>query len=199
MTFKQHWFRFWLRAAYFLRLRWPAIWLVRWLKGELSAPRKELPPFKTPDEIIRYAAERFQYREDKGRVGGWVFPLDWVTDPEVFQARLDDRVQRDGDCDDYHFWVAEALSGVDGIDRLYLMTCGYRGGAHTTVVFRDSWKKWRLVDYALTTLEDPNDAPGLVARRYSIDGTGHVTYYVFETLFFPPWRAEAIGPDKITP
>lgn len=194
---KRAWYSFWLRVAFALRLRWPSIWLQRWIKGELKAPKKPIPDFETPHEAAAYAGERFQYRLDMGRLGGLVFPLDWITDPEVFQARLEEGTAKDGDCDDYHYWAAVAVSKIEGVDSVYLLSSGYPGGAHTTAVFRYKGN-WLHFDYSIYPLHDPNEAPAAVAKRYTkaADGDPEVVFYVFETLD-PPWRAKAIGPDKV--
>ncbi|MHA1572984.1 MAG: hypothetical protein ACTSX8_03235 [Alphaproteobacteria bacterium] len=194
MTFKQRWYRFWLQAAYALHLRWPATLVQRWIKGELNAPKAKLKIFDTPQGVVDYAQSRFHYRADTGRVGGLVFPLDWVTHPEVFQARLDDKTVADGDCDDYHYWAANVLSLIEGVDRVYLLSSGYPGGAHATVVLRYRGR-WMLLDYRLHDIADPNVAPIKVAKIHA-HGSTEVPWYVFESVW-NPWRAAAIGPDRI--
>jgi len=194
MTAKQWWIVFWLRAAYMFRLRWPFIWLQRWAKGELKAKRKPVMTFETPNQLATYAMARFKYRKDQGRIGGWVFALDWVTDPQVFQARLEDTnsTERDGDCDDYHFWAATALKKIDGVRRIYLLSTGYKGGGHATVVY-EYRGAWYHLDYRIYSISNPNRAPKQVAGKYS---NGEVLFWVFESVD-PPWRPVAIFPDRL--
>lgn len=186
-----------LRLAYALRLRWPFIWLQRLLKGELSAPREPLPThLKTPEEIYLYAKQRFKYRKDEARLGKWIVPMDWVTDPEVMQHRLNNPDDRDGDCDDIHFWAARMLQDCPGVSRVYLCSSGFVGGAHTTCVYRYN-DAWYHLDYRIYTLANPNSAPMRVASRYTRPPNAvKVTFSVFETID-PPWRAVAIGKDQV--
>jgi hypothetical protein len=150
--------------------------------------------FEKPTDLVAYATARFRYRKDQGRIGGWVFPLDWITDPEVFQARLEnlDNPARDGDCDDYHYWAATALSKIHGVDRIHLLSTGYRGGGHATVIYR-YYQSWYHLDYRIYSISDPNRAPMQVADRY---GDGSVLFWVFES-FDRPWRAVAIYPERL--
>ena len=189
---KRTWYAFWLRVMYGARLRWALTWWQRWAKGEHKAERKPVITFPTPNALVDYAMDRFEYRRDQGRIGGWVFPLDWTTDPEVFQARLDDGVGRDGDCDDYHFWAATALAKIDGVERVYLLFVGYGGGGHATVVYAYRGA-WYHLDYRIYAISGPNKAPQQVAERY---GDGDVLFWVFED-FERPWRAVAISPRRL--
>lgn len=193
MTSKQRWYWFWLKVAFWLRLRWPVIKLQRWIKGEHKAPRREVMTFETPSKLVGYATARFKYRKDQGRIGGWVFPLDWVTDPEVFQARLEGEGEpRHGDCDDYHFWAATALAKIRGVSDIYLVSTGYKGGGHATVVYR-YFGAWYHLDYRIYSISDPHRAPQQVADRY---GDGSIMFWVFES-FDRPWRAAAIYPERL--
>ena len=149
--------------------------------------------FETPQHLVDYAKARFKYRKDEGRIGGWVFPLDWVTEPEVFQARLElSSVQRHGDCDDYHYWAAEALSKIQGVSHIHLLLTGYKGGGHATVVYCHLGA-WYHLDYQIYAIADPNKAPEQVADRY---GDGQILFWVFESFRWP-WRAVAIYPERL--
>lgn len=189
----------WLRVAYALRLRGPFIRAQRWLAGENNAPKKPLPFLPTPEAVQAYMMSRFQYRPDEFRLfnSGITIPLDWVSDPEVFQYRLESETLKDGDCDDIHFWAANMLLRVPEVVRVYLLSSGFRTGAHTTVVFQRDSRSWWHLDYHLYQLDDPNDAPLKVAERYTDPSVPiEVVFYLFETVN-PPWRAAAIGPDKL--
>jgi hypothetical protein len=183
---------FWIRVAYLLRLRGPFVRLQRRLKREHKAPRKPLPKFDSPEHVERYVKKRFKYRLDQTRIGGKMIPLDWVTDPEVFHARLDEGEQKDGDCDDYHAFVAHALKPISGVSDVYLLSSGYKGGGHTTCVYKFKGN-WYLFNYSIKLIDDPNDAPRLVAE-WGTKGDNEVAveFYVFETID-PPWRAAALG------
>jgi len=193
------WYGILLRSAYALRLRYPAIWAQRWWMGENKAPRSPLPMFNTPEAIVEYAQNRFRYRSDQGKLGGWMYPLDWITHPEVFQHRLENDQDRDGDCDDYHWWAASCLAKIPDVTTIYLLSSGYDGDkGHATCVFeyRGSWKH---LDYRIYPLSDPNDAPLEVAKRYTRGGRRvDVPWYVFESQS-NPWRAVAIGPNGKVP
>lgn len=184
----------WLFFALGLRARVNNV--QRWLAGEKNAPRKPLPDFDTPEELERYAQRRFQYRKDsvaaKGALGLGV-PLDWYTDPEVFQERLETGAVLDGDCDDYHWWFATCLERIPEVDAVMVLSSGFKGepipilglpylNGHTTCVFRRK-SKWYLVDYTISLLGDePWNAPEVVALRYSADGSDDVLFAAFERL-----------------
>lgn len=195
---KVKWYSFWIRLAYFLRLRGVFNNLQRWLKGEHDAPRSPLLRFDTPDELRRYVHERFVYRLDQARVGGIAFPLDWITEAEVFQARLENRSNIDGDCDDYHNWFARCLQTMTGVSKVYLLSLGYVGGGHTVCVYKYG-KNWFLCDYKIYPLNDPNNAPMKVAARRTKDKDDpSVSFFVFESID-PEFRAVAIGPNDRVP
>lgn len=188
---RQAWYGFWIRLAFLLRLRGLSVRLQRWLKRETKAPRAPLESFPRPEAIEEYVSSRFEYRDDETRIGGWTVPLDWVTDPEVFQARLDSDEKRDGDCDDFAFWVANVLLDVPGVEVVYLVSAGFPGGGHTFCVYRYHGG-WFLFDYRISELRNPNDAPERIAHRYFGEGT-EVYWYAFETVE-PPWRLAATCP-----
>jgi hypothetical protein len=193
-----------IRLAYALGIR---RWLnerQRKLTGETDATHTPLPLFGSPEEMIAYIDERFEWRKDvSGRLGGRVWPLDWVSHPEVFQTRLEyGRVDGDGDCDDYHAWCAACLERMPTVHEVYLLSSGFAAssswwwpwrawGGHTTCVYRDV-DGWHLIDYKISDIDDPNHAPELVATRYSDDGSSWVPWFVFEGV---DGEAVAVGPN----
>lgn len=136
------------------------------------------------------------YRLDTGNFFGVKFPLDWPTDPEVFQARLDAEDGKDGDCDDYHTWAAHALSLVSGVESVFILSCIYEGGGHTVCVFK-YLGDWFLFNYRIILIESPNKAPEMVAK-WANRKDGTLQAYVFENLE-PAWTAAAIGPNGKIP
>jgi len=196
---KAAWFSFWLRVFYGLRLRGPVTKFFRWLTGESTAPRKGLYHLPTPEAALDYVMDRFRYRADEIRLRkcNIAIPVDWVSDPEVFQARLEANEKDHGDCDDIHMWAAVMLSSMREVTKVYLLSSGFQGGAHTTAVFQRMDGSWWHFDYNLYRLQDPNEAPLRVAERYTAQYVPvRVTFYVFETID-PPWRAVAISPTKL--
>jgi hypothetical protein len=184
-----------LRIVYALRLRSAFIWLQRRFKGEHKETRTPVRNFASPDELARFARPRFQYRKDYGEIFGVRFPLDWPTDPEVFQTRLDSKKNVDGDCDDYHVWAAVALSLIDGVQKVYILSTIYTGGGHTCCVFKFNGN-WFLLNYGIESIDDPNDAPAKVADWATENPK--IYAYVFENVE-PAWSAAAIGPNQKVP
>ncbi len=194
---KQWWFGLWISLAYALRLRGLFNSLQRRLKGEHNLPRAELFKAKTPQEIRDFATSNgYTWRPDETRIGGWRMPLDWVTHPKVFQAKLesDGYPEGEGDCDDYHNWFAACLRLVPGVSRVLVVSSGYPGGGHCTCAYElDGQKYW--VNYRIQEIDDFNDIPQLTADwANERKGEGNdVTFYVFERAY-PKWEAVAIGP-----
>jgi hypothetical protein len=192
---------FFIKLAYLLRLRGPANSFQRWLKKEHKAPRVKLLEASTPQQIRDFAKEHgYKWRKDATRVGGWVLPLDWVTHPEVFQAKLkqDPYPGGDGDCDDYHNWFAACLRKIPSVEKVYVVSSGYPGGGHTTCCYKQDGK-WYHVNYKIAEIDNPNDIPDIVA----VWGTDapkkpKVTFYVFEHAY-PQWKAAATGPNGKVP
>lgn len=180
-----------IRAAYALNLRTWANKRQRELTGEVDAERTPLPSFDAPAALEEYALSRFEYRKDSGKLGGLVYPLDWITEPEVFHARLLDGEVDDGDCDDFHAFVAACLELIPSVREVYLLSSGFRRRkGHTSCVYRQG-EQWYLFDYEIEPIDDPNDAPRRVALTYSKPTSDHVPWYVFETTDHEP---VAIGP-----
>lgn len=142
--------------------------------GEHKAARTPIPSFQTPEEIERFARQNgYEWREDSGRLGGFVFPLDWVSEPEVFQRRLELAEIADGDCDDYHAWFAHALRQLPDDQRIgvvYLCSIGYRKdgkrSGHTTAAFQRGSHAYG-VDYSIRIVSDLLSWPSEVVKRRS--------------------------------
>lgn len=178
---------------FFYRFGWRerANRIQRRLAGEHNAPRAELPGFISPEEIEAYARARFDWRKDElktsGRIGGFMVPLDWISDPEVFQHRLAREAVADGDCDDYHWWFAECLDRLPaeaGVRDVMLVSSslGWTGG-HTSCVYRVEDDGWYHVDYEIRRIPDPFAVPNDVAQRYAdTEAEEVVQWWVMETL-----------------
>lgn len=181
----QRWYGFWLRVAFALKLRRPFNRFQRWLKNEHKAPRKALPSFEDIFDVDRYARkQKYTWREDATRIGGLMLPLDYISEPEVFQAKLELPISPDGDgdCDDRHFWAAHCYKRIKGVEDVVLCSSGFKGGGHTTcaVLFNGQWYH---DNYGLEPIDDPNDIPMLVAMWGTKAGKPvEVTFYVFEDV-----------------
>jgi hypothetical protein len=175
-----------LRLVFALRIR--ILWslLVRWVQGETA--RMPLESYGAPGNI-EIMMKSFQYRHDP--VGG---AMDYVSHPEYVQAMLKDPKLRDGDCDDGHWFVANALLKCAGVDvdadgkkMVYYLSNGFssaktdKTSAHCTCVYRMGGK-WFHFDWRIYEIDDPNSAPQRVASRYTNDNEGKVTYWVWETV-----------------
>lgn len=193
-----------------------ANWLQRRGNGEHKAERRPLPTsaeyegtrLETPEQLEAYAQKHFKYRRDSGRLGGFVYPLDYVTEPEVFQARLESGAVRDGDCDDYHHWFARCLEQLENPPTEVLaLSSGFRRakgatdadgnklprqGGHTTCVYLQGGN-WYHVNYRIRLVENPNDAPRLVAEKHGDPSDPRVPWYVFETTSFRRVRSSPKG------
>lgn len=125
-----------------------------------------LPELTRPTQIIEHVEQHgFQYRADATRIGGRFIPLDWITHPEVFEARLRTDQTRDGDCDDWHFYALTLLDRMTLVERAFLLSIMWHdddgAAGHTTCVFQ-SGEQWFLMDYQIIPLDDPRDAVELV-------------------------------------
>lgn len=128
---------FLVRLFFFLRLRKPVNNFQRWWRNEHKAKRVPLPTFKAPGELEDYIRARFKWRPDGTRLGRWFLPLDYISHPEVFHARILDGVRdNDGDCDDFHAFCAEVLDTMPKIDAAYLHSVVWNGGGHTTALYK---------------------------------------------------------------
>lgn len=154
-----------LRLVYLFGLRGPSNNFQRRLAGEGKLPRVALLEADSPRAITAYAkAHRYVWRKDATRVGKKIMmPLDWVTHPEVFQAKLeqDPYPGGDGDCDDFHNWVAACLLKIPTVEKVYVVSSGYEapsskfmeylrlvlvfGGAIAVIVGLILWSGWTVL------------------------------------------------------
>jgi hypothetical protein len=152
-----------VRAAIYvqswLRLQVIGNAIQRTIKGEFLLPRKDLPVFKSPLEVEEYINSRFEWRPDQLKVGQKRIGLDYITNPRVFQAKLDSNVIGDGDCDDYHTWFAHCLQKIKEVycghermvQRPFLvntLSFVWKGGGHTVAVYT-LFGQLYLVDYGI--------------------------------------------------
>lgn len=166
MTTKIDRAQLWLTRAFHF-LRWPAIKLQRLINGESGALRSTLPHFLSISAAIDYAKPKFAYRRDKTRLGPISLHTDWISDPEVFQARLDDSLTLDGDCDDYHAWIAACALKINGVERASLLTVIYEDGGHTVALIRMKDGDTFMVNYNLMMIVSSEaQAAKDVAKRY---------------------------------
>ena len=128
---------FLVRVYFFLRLRKLVNDFQRWWKNEHKAKRAKLPDdFETPEDVEAFIKDKFQWPPDGTRLFGRFIALDYITHPEVFHARITDGVRHEeGDCDDFHAWVATVLQSVPGVSHAYLHSTVWNGGGHTTAVY----------------------------------------------------------------
>lgn len=157
------WFGFWIWLFYALRLRRPWNSVVRWAL-ERNAPRESLAAVRSPGDVA-LALSGWRWRRDGTRVGGLFVPIDYVSHPEVVQARLLSGESTDGDCDDAHHYAAVQLARCWGVGRVLHISIGYKDGGHLAVVYeyRDCW--W-LLNYGRVTqlVGGPNSAVGPLLR-----------------------------------
>lgn len=162
--------------AFALRLRRPLNHFQQWRAGEHKAPRSPLPRFDRPESAVRWARAHFAHRKDKsvGRFGA----VDWSTEPEVFQARLESFSPGAGDCDDYHQWCAEVLTRIPEVEDVLRLSLWTWERGHTVCVYLFDGHWW-LVDYDLYRVDSPKAALENVARRREY---GELDGWVFETV-----------------
>jgi len=176
--------RFWHWSR--LVMVWTGV--MRLLTGELWAKREPVPKFETPAAMESYIRANFAYRADEF-VG---LKSDWITDPEVMQARLNNP-EKDGDCDDIHTWACAALALIPGVTEVLLLEVGFgkkTKGAHAVVVYTYVGGHW-VFDYKIMALnEGYNAAPAHVARRYG-DKSGTVRWWVWKKAP-PDWTPLAV-------
>lgn len=140
-----------IRIYFLLRLRVVVNGLQRLIKGEPFAKRADkLHAFHTPEDMEHYAMERFKWRKDGSRLNKTLFlPLDYITNPLVFQVKLDDGVGVDGDCDDLHAWYASVLQNMSGVSEALLVSVVWKGGGHTVCLYQRQGF-WHLLNYKIT-------------------------------------------------
>lgn len=181
-----------IRAFYWLKLRVLLINIQRVLTGENTRRRTVLPSFNKPIDIERYINSKFKYRLDTIKILNKTIPLDWVSEPEVFQAKLINVKDYDGDCDDYHYWVATCLSRTAGVSDVMMVSIVWAGGGHTVCVYSYE-KEWYLFNYRIFRIDSPNDVPSLVLERHAPES--EIRFYVFEDLKF---KLIAASPDTVS-
>jgi len=170
-----------LHIIFFLHLR--IIWslIIRWRLGENNKKRVPVYDFIAPGNIEE-AMKKFQYRKDP--LDGM---LDYVSHPEYIQAVLDDPSISDGDCDDGHWFVANALKKCIGVSDVYYLSSGFSSkdkgidGGHATCVYKFEGK-WFHYDWGIKPIDDPNNAPISIAKRYTGDEQAKATYWVWESV-----------------
>lgn len=178
-----------IRLYFWTKLRILVNAVQRLWKKEPWEKKTPLPKFDTPKDVETYVRARFQYRLDQTRIGKWTIPIDYVTHPEVFQTRLEDEVQVDGDCDDFHFWVAQVLTqNVHGVEWAYPLSVTWKGGGHTTCLYKYKGLVY-LFNYDIEGPLEVEDAPRCVLewhnRQQEWEGKApakRIFYYVLETV-----------------
>jgi hypothetical protein len=182
------WMAFFLRFAYLTGLRQ---WWNRHCqkKFDKKCGTSPLPTFTEPTQIWEYLRYKFQYRKDP-KDG----MLDYFSEPEKFHWRfLRDDIP-DGDCDDVARFVAAVLFPIQGVQTVYVLHTGFRGGAHATVVFKQNDKWWHF-NYGLKSINNPNEAIQKVVDRHTKKGEKkEITYWCAESYNMYP---VAICPKKI--
>lgn len=164
-----------LRVVYFLHLRIPWSLLCRWVQHETA--RKPVADYPAPGEIEYYMQRDFKYRKDplNGKV-------DYTSHPEYVQATLDDPSSPDGDCDDGHWYVANALKKTPDVTEVYFLSSGYDGpkgrGGHCTAVYK-YLGRWYHYDWGIYPIDHPQQAVEEVATRYGGEGA-KPTFWVWE-------------------
>lgn len=181
-----------VKCFYWLGLRKFLINAQRVITGENLKRRTRLPKFYRPEDVERYINQKFKYRLDEIKIMGKTIPLDWVSDPEIFQTKLINMDDFDGDCDDYHYWVATSLSKLAGVKNVMMVSIVWAGGGHTVCVY--SYKgDWWLFNYAIIKIDSPNDVPKLVLSRHA--PKAEMRFYVFEDLNF---KLLAVKPETVS-
>lgn len=157
------WYGFWIWLLFALRLRKPFNDLQRRLAGEHKAPRKPLAEVSHPGEL-REHLKGFDWRRDTFNVGKFRVFADFVSHPQVFEARLADPDTEDGDCDDFGHYAATQLLKMEHVSQAYAVSVGYPGGGHIACVyeFRDVW--YLMNYFEITRMDDPLAAGALLMK-----------------------------------
>lgn len=155
--------RYVLIIVFVLRLRLLLNNAQQWLV-ERDARRSAVPRFATADDAVRYVSSKFEWREDK--LKGWI-PLDWSSDPEVFQSRLERGVPS-GDCDDYHAWVCAALAQIPAVTDIVRLSVWTWTNGHTTCLYREDGVLY-LVDYEIYPVAHIQQAITHICEKYGYD------------------------------
>jgi len=185
-----------IRVAFALKLRKPWSKFCRWLQQEND--RAPLVKYATPADLERAMAS-FQYRKDplEGQ-------LDYTSHPEYVQAMLNDPKRTDEDCDGGHWYVANCLKLIEGVDKVFFLSSQWDGpkgiGGHATAVYR-YFGQWFHFDWKIYEIDDPNNAPQKVANRYGGEGST-VLCWVWESVGevgndASGWQPLAISPKTL--
>lgn len=173
-------------------LRRPAIWIVREISGENGQPQKALPAFTTLADITDYARDRFVYRIDSIGLFGHALKLDWITDPLVFQAKLNEAITPDGDCDDYHAWVCACALRVPHVKRASLLTAIYATGGHAVSLIEFDDGSLTMINYQThTPVLSVKHAANLVAKWGTRDAQATAKRWLVED--WPSLKLTASG------
>lgn len=160
----KHWWRFWIRVYFWTFLRVTVNGLQRLLKGEPWADRAELPVFETPQQLEKFIAENFDWSADK--ILG--ISVDFNSNPKVTYARLLKLGnEKDGDCDDVHFFAAACLRLIPGVAWAHPLSCVWKKGGHTTCLYEYKGAK-HLFNYEIGPFIDAADleeAAAIAAER----------------------------------
>ena len=180
--FLRGWFGFWIWVLYALRLRRPLNNLQRWIVAESKRPRLPLEPMRVPGDLRARLAD-FNWRKDGTRIGGLFIPLDYVSHPEVTEARLQNGEKADGDCDDAHHYAAVQLETMIGVDEVLHVSVGYPGGGHMACVylFQDRW--WLLNYGKIIAIGGPLEA-GPELMSWADHAGKRPRWLLFETTDF---------------
>lgn len=182
----------------FMPFRIPWSLLARRIQRENA--RMQVTHYETPKDLER-AMRAFQYRSDP--LDG---NMDYVSHPEYVEWALHNS-RKDGDCDDGHGYVANALRYIDGVSEVYLLSNGYHSkktgktGAHCTAVYRFK-DKWYHYDWGIHEIDRPQDAPLAVAKRYTGGDDAEVLYCVWENYQetgkdHSGWSLNGVGVDSL--
>lgn len=175
----RRWYRFWIWVLYLGGLRG---WLndrQRALARDDRTPKKPLVELLHPSDLQQHLAD-FDWRKDGTRVGGFFFPMDYVSHSQVFEARLADGKPYDGDCDDVHHYAAVQLLRMHGVDDALHVSIGYPGGGHMACVYLFRRKWWLLNYQKIHALPDgPQDAERVLMKWAGHEGK-RARWLVFE-------------------
>ena len=175
------WMYLWIKVFLWLDLRKFQIEKSRDLR-ENDKERMALDNMKAPgnvEEIFKHV----RYHEDPFN-GLW----DYINSPEYMYFKIKTWNYDDyndgpfiGDCDDYAFMFGKLIVMMDSITEVKLLCACYRGGAHSTCLYKYKDKLY-MYDYGIFEVEDIKAATALIASRYSKDKSPVVRYSVIEDI-----------------
>ena len=165
--------------------------------------KADLPKLDSPKDVEDLLG-KCQYKADPLK-GKW----DFIYDPRYLIYKINNHDYENfpkgpwiGDCDDFHWLGAHLLALVDCVtDVTYLSSAFYskekkKTGAHATCVYKYEGA-WHHLDYRIRDIKnDPNNAPDMVAVRYTGgDKEAIALYWVWEDL---KHNLVALYPDKLS-